>query len=106
MFAPAMATSGALSHHAVLALSLKIHGAASFLICTSFMRHMLGRAGKDGKTSRCVLRGAAAFFVCLQELAQGRTSIFVAHRLSTVRTCNKIVVMEGGKVVEQGTHEV
>lgn len=44
--------------------------------------------------------------VCrLQELASGRTSVFVAHRLSTVQHCDKIVVMSGGVVAEQGTHE-
>ena len=41
----------------------------------------------------------------LQELASGRTSVFVAHRLSTVQRCDKIVVMSGGVVAEQGTHE-
>jgi ABC-type transport system involved in cytochrome bd biosynthesis fused ATPase/permease subunit len=41
----------------------------------------------------------------VQELAQGRTSVFVAHRLSTVQRCDKIVVMADGLVVEQGTHE-
>jgi len=43
--------------------------------------------------------------VNLQELASGRTSVFVAHRLSTVQRCDKIVVMSGGLVAEQGTHE-
>lgn len=41
----------------------------------------------------------------LDELASGRTSVFVAHRLSTVQRCDKIVVMSGGVVAEQGTHE-
>ena len=50
-------------------------------------------------------RSAVIDDMYMQELAQGRTSVFVAHRLSTVQKCNKIFVMQAGKVVEAGTHE-
>src|SRR5215204_871398 len=41
----------------------------------------------------------------LGNLMRGKTSIVIAHRLSTVRKADKIVVMEKGKIVESGTHE-
>ena len=36
---------------------------------------------------------------------EGRTSIVIAHRLSTVKKCNRIVVLHNGKVIEDGTYD-
>ena len=41
----------------------------------------------------------------LDELSTGRTTLVIAHRLSTVRQADKIVVLESGRVVEQGNHD-
>jgi ATP-binding cassette subfamily B multidrug efflux pump len=35
---------------------------------------------------------------------KGRTSVVIAHRLATVRKADKIIVLESGRIVEQGTH--
>lgn len=41
----------------------------------------------------------------LERLRQGRTTLVIAHRLSTVRNADRIVVLERGRIVEQGRHE-
>lgn len=52
----------------------------------------------DTRTERHIERG-------LDRLMQGRTTFVIAHRLSTVRNSNAIMVMEQGKIIERGNHE-
>jgi ATP-binding cassette subfamily B protein len=58
----------------------------------------------DEATSALDTRSERAIHTELTRLAQGRTSIVIAHRLSTVVDADWILVMEHGRVVEQGTH--
>ncbi|HEY7376864.1 MAG TPA: ABC transporter ATP-binding protein [Polyangia bacterium] len=55
-------------------------------------------ASVDPETERVIERGIA-------ELMRGRTSIVIAHRLSTVRRATRIVVIHHGRIAEQGTHD-
>lgn len=41
----------------------------------------------------------------LDNLMEGRTTFVIAHRLSTIKNADRILVLEGGRIVEQGTHE-
>ena len=41
----------------------------------------------------------------MASICKGRTVFIIAHRLTTVRQCNRIIVMEKGRIVEQGNHE-
>ena len=52
----------------------------------------------DTRTERLIEKG-------MDSLMQGRTVFVIAHRLSTVRNANAIMVLEHGKIVERGTHD-
>lgn len=59
----------------------------------------------DEATSALDAQSEAAVAAALSTLAQGRTTLVIAHRLSTVREADKIVVMDRGRVVEEGRHD-
>lgn len=52
----------------------------------------------DTRTEKYIERG-------MDQLMKDRTTFVIAHRLSTVRNCNQIIVLEHGEIIEQGTHE-
>jgi ATP-binding cassette subfamily B protein len=41
----------------------------------------------------------------MERLMEGRTTLVIAHRLSTVRALDRLLVFDKGKIVEEGTHE-
>ncbi|THU57980.1 hypothetical protein C4D60_Mb03t09300 [Musa balbisiana] len=60
----------------------------------------------DEATSALDSTTEAEILNALKTLANNRTSIFIAHRLTTAMQCDEIIVLENGKVVEHGPHEV
>ncbi|MFJ4777675.1 ABC transporter ATP-binding protein [Streptomyces sp. NPDC088762] len=59
----------------------------------------------DEATSALDTRTEHAVQRAIDNLSQGRTTITIAHRLSTVRDADQIVVLDGGRIAERGTHE-
>ncbi|CAL9227205.1 unnamed protein product [Arabidopsis halleri] len=60
----------------------------------------------DEATSALDSKTEAEIMKTLRSLASNRTCVFIAHRLTTAMQCDEIIVMEKGKVVEKGTHQV
>ena len=59
----------------------------------------------DEATSALDTKSEGVVQAALDEAAKGRTTIVIAHRLSTIKTADNIVVMQEGRIVEQGTHD-
>jgi ABC-type multidrug transport system fused ATPase/permease subunit len=59
----------------------------------------------DEATSNVDLHTETVIEHGLRRLLAGRTAIVIAHRLSTIRQAGRIVVLEGGRIVESGTHD-
>ncbi|MBV9761222.1 MAG: ABC transporter ATP-binding protein [Acidobacteriaceae bacterium] len=59
----------------------------------------------DEPTASLDARAEHDIFLRLSQLMAGRMAVLISHRFSTVRMADKIVVLEGGEITEQGTHE-
>ncbi len=59
----------------------------------------------DEATSNIDTRSEILIQKGLDKLMEGRTSLIIAHRLSTVQNADKILVLDKGKIIEQGTHQ-
>ena len=59
----------------------------------------------DEATAHLDSESEAAVQHALDAALAGRTSLVIAHRLSTIRSADQILVVDGGRIVESGTHE-
>jgi ATP-binding cassette subfamily B protein len=59
----------------------------------------------DEPTAALDARAEYEVFVRFSELMAGRMAVVISHRFSTVRMADRIIVLEGGRVLEEGTHE-
>lgn len=59
----------------------------------------------DEPTSHIDARAEHAFYAAIEKVAGNATRIIISHRFSTIRMADRILVMAGGRIVEQGTHQ-
>jgi ATP-binding cassette subfamily B protein len=73
-------------------------------LARAFMRDEADILILDEPTAALDAEAEHAVFQRFRALAQGRTTILISHRFPTVRMADRIVVLEGGAIIEQGTH--
>jgi ATP-binding cassette subfamily B protein len=76
-----------------------------FALSRAFMREEADILVLDEPTAALDAEAEHAVFERFKRLAEGRTSILISHRFPTVRMADRIVVLEGGRILEQGTHD-
>jgi len=74
-------------------------------LARAFMREEADILVLDEPTAALDAEAEAAVFQRFRELAEGRTTLVISHRFPTVRTADRILVLEQGRIVEEGTHE-
>ncbi|MGZ6134344.1 MAG: ABC transporter ATP-binding protein [Myxococcaceae bacterium] len=74
-------------------------------LARAFMREEADILVLDEPTAALDAEAEHAIFERFRQLAHGRTTLLISHRFSTVRRADRIVVIEQGQIVEQGTHE-
>ena len=80
-------------------------GQKQLLCITRVMLALLPMLILDEATSSIDTRTELRIQAAFAKLMKGRTSFIVAHRLSTIRSADQILVMRDGKIIEQGTHD-
>ena len=74
-------------------------------LARAFMRDDAGVLILDEPTAAVDAAAEAELFAKIRELAKEKTAILISHRFSTVRMADRILVLEGGRIVEQGSHD-
>src|SRR6185503_4401437 len=73
-------------------------------LARAFMREEADILVLDEPTAALDAEAEHAVFERFRALARGRTSILISHRFPTVRMAERILVLEAGRIIEQGTH--
>ena len=74
-------------------------------LARAFMRDEADILILDEPTAALDAEAEHAVFQRFRTLAQGRTTVLISHRFPTVRMADRIVVLEGGRIIEEGTHQ-
>ena len=59
----------------------------------------------DEPTAALDPKAEAEIYARFNEMVEGRTSIYISHRMSSCRFCDDIIVFEDGRIAERGSHE-